>query len=57
MERPDQENLNSFLEHIKSVSFGTTVIEFTVYRGLIAGWSEKETRRGHRAPLKKDHGA
>lgn len=53
MIRPDQENLDTLLAHFKQVSFGRTKIEVTLHDGMIAGWEEITTRRGHRAPLQK----
>ena len=53
MNRPDQENLDTLLAHIKQIGYGETVVEIGVTRGLISYWKEKETKRGNKAPFRK----
>lgn len=52
-ERPDKENLDTFLKHLKSISYGDATVKFTLHDGWIAGWDEVSTTRGHKAALKK----
>lgn len=52
--RPDRENLKTFLAHGKRVNFGKSYIEVTWHEGWIAKWRVTKTEEGNQAPLEKE---
>ena len=52
-DRPDQENIDTLLLHGKQVGFGSSIVKTIWVGGMLTGWEEIETKRGHKAPLKK----
>lgn len=53
MTRADQENLDTLLDHIKRISYGHTTVKIGIHGGMIINWEEQDSRRGSKAPLRK----
>lgn len=55
--RPDQENWDTLQASGEQLSYGWMVVKLTYVDGKMVSWEEQESRRGHKAPLRKENGS
>lgn len=54
MLRPDQENWDTLQQHGKKyIDWGETTVKLFFVNGLLTGWQEIKSMRGHKSPLRK----